>query len=114
MFQGQRIKDHDGVRLENITGRIAGGPLRVARGLIKRAVRAHRRRLALRELEALDDRMLKDIGLSRGSLPYVIGDMFLEFEEREAASMQTKEALSAGLGAAAAEASAAGPLPRAA
>ena len=34
---------------------------------------ARRRRTAIRELQALDDRMLKDIGISRGDIPLLVG-----------------------------------------
>jgi uncharacterized protein YjiS (DUF1127 family) len=61
--------------LQEMMVRAARGPLRFGRTLAKRVLRAHRRRAALRELEALDDRMLKDIGLSRGSIPCAIERM---------------------------------------
>jgi uncharacterized protein YjiS (DUF1127 family) len=84
MFNGgRRTKGYDDAFVERTTRRSAADPLRVMRALVKRAVRAHRRRLALRELEALDDRILKDIGLSRGFLPYAIERMLTELEERE-------------------------------
>lgn len=44
----------------------------MARTLLNRIVCAHRRQVALRELAALNDRILNDIGLSRASIPHVI------------------------------------------
>jgi uncharacterized protein YjiS (DUF1127 family) len=59
--------------LGRITAQVTVGVLRLGRSLIERAMNAHRRRVALFALEALDDRILSDIGLSRGSLPFATG-----------------------------------------
>jgi uncharacterized protein YjiS (DUF1127 family) len=77
-----------GTHLRRMTDGASLGLLRAARRLAKRALRGHRRRLALRELEALDDRMLKDIGLSRGLLPYEIERRLIEMEEGDTASVR--------------------------
>jgi uncharacterized protein YjiS (DUF1127 family) len=61
-----------GARLQQMTGRVGRGVVRFGQALAKRMLRAHVRRVSLRELEALDDRTLKDIGLARGSIPYHI------------------------------------------
>jgi uncharacterized protein YjiS (DUF1127 family) len=45
---------------------------RLLRPLFAAPLRAYRRRAMLHELEALDDRMLKDIGLSRSDLPAAV------------------------------------------
>lgn len=42
------------------------------RSLAARIVQARRRHAAIRELQALDDHLLKDIGISRSQVPYVV------------------------------------------
>lgn len=44
-------------------------------GLLIRLHRAFQRRTAIRELDALDDRLLADIGLVRGDIPQVVDEM---------------------------------------
>ena len=61
-----------GARLQQMTGRVGRGVVGFGQALAKRMLRAHVRRVSLRELESLDDRTLKDIGLARGSIPYHI------------------------------------------
>jgi uncharacterized protein YjiS (DUF1127 family) len=55
-----------------LAGTAARGLERAGRNIVSGVVTARRRRAAIRELHALDDRMLKDIGLSRGDIPYVV------------------------------------------
>lgn len=38
-------------------------------------LRMRRRQAALRELQALDDRMLRDIGVTRGELPSLVAEL---------------------------------------
>ena len=45
------------------------------KGMLTRLHRAFQRRTAIRELDALDDRLLADIGLVRGDIPQVVEDM---------------------------------------
>jgi len=45
---------------------------RVVKRLFSAVLKAYRRRAMLCELEGLDDRMLKDIGLSRSELPAAV------------------------------------------
>lgn len=45
------------------------------RTVISGVVRAHRRRTAIRQLYALDNRLLKDIGISRDQIPAVVDGM---------------------------------------
>jgi uncharacterized protein YjiS (DUF1127 family) len=50
--------------------------------------RAYRRQVAYRELSALDDYLLRDIGLTRGDIPYVVRAL----SEMEAQSRETADA----------------------
>jgi uncharacterized protein YjiS (DUF1127 family) len=58
-----------------LAGTAARGLGRAGRSIVSGVVTARRRRAAIRELHALDDRMLKDIGLSRGEIPYLVDRM---------------------------------------
>jgi len=61
--------------LGSLAGTAARGLGRAGRNVASGVVTARRRRGAIRELHALDDRMLKDIGLSRGEIPYLVDQM---------------------------------------
>ncbi len=43
--------------------------------VIQAIIRGHKRRVAIRELEALDDRTLRDIGLHRGQIHTVVSTL---------------------------------------
>ncbi len=45
------------------------------RSVIQAIVRGHKRRVAIRELEALNDRTLRDIGLHRGEIHTVVNTL---------------------------------------
>ncbi len=45
---------------------------RAARTIVSSLVTGHRRRAAMRELQALDDWILKDIGISRSDIPFLV------------------------------------------
>ncbi len=47
----------------------------VVRSIIQAIIRGHQRRVAIRELEALDDRTLRDIGLHRGQIHTVVNTL---------------------------------------
>ena len=47
----------------------------VVRSVIQAIIRGHRRRVAIRELAALDDRTLRDIGLHRGQIHTVVNTL---------------------------------------
>ena len=47
----------------------------VDRLIIRRLIKWHNRRIAIAELNRLDDRMLADIGLMRSEIPQVIDGM---------------------------------------
>jgi uncharacterized protein YjiS (DUF1127 family) len=56
----------------NLAGTAGHGLGRAGRTVVSRIVLARRRRAAIRELEALDDRLLKDIGISRSLIPFLV------------------------------------------
>jgi len=56
----------------NLARWASGGLGRLGRAVVSGVIRGHRRRVAIRELLALDDRLLKDIGISRGQIPVVV------------------------------------------
>jgi uncharacterized protein YjiS (DUF1127 family) len=49
---------------------------RVGRTIVSTVVTGHQRRAAMRELEALDDWILKDIGISRSDIPFLVEQRF--------------------------------------
>jgi uncharacterized protein YjiS (DUF1127 family) len=61
--------------LGTLAGTAARGLGRAGRNIVSGVVTARRRRAAIRELRALDHRMLKDIGISRGEIPYLVDQM---------------------------------------
>jgi uncharacterized protein YjiS (DUF1127 family) len=56
----------------NVAVTVGRGLKRVGRSIVSGVVTAQRRAAAMRQLRALDDRMLKDIGISRGQIPYLV------------------------------------------
>ena len=52
-----------------------GGTAELFARAVASLARARRRRAAINELAALDDRNLKDIGLSRGDIPSVVSEL---------------------------------------
>jgi|GEM_PF-4930675 len=91
---------------------------RLARGIARAAGdtrTAYRRRQAVRELSALSDRMLKDIGIARGEIPALISALDeATFEHgRRPASTNRRARLTSGAPRAAANDNAPGLAPRA-
>ena len=58
--------------LVNLAATVGRGLRRVSRSIVSGLVTARRRAAAMRDLQALDDRMLKDIGISRGQIPFLV------------------------------------------
>ena len=48
------------------------GLVRAGRSIVSGVATAQRRGAAIRELQSMDDRMLKDIGISRGDIPFLV------------------------------------------
>jgi uncharacterized protein YjiS (DUF1127 family) len=71
----------------NLAAMAVRGLTRAGRSIVSGVVTAQRRRAALHEMQGLDDRMLKDIGISRGDIPFVV--------ERQLAAARTASAGSA-------------------
>jgi uncharacterized protein YjiS (DUF1127 family) len=55
-----------------LAGTAARCLVRAGRNIVSGMVTARRRRAAIRELNTLDDRMLKDIGISRSEIQYLV------------------------------------------
>ena len=58
--------------LGSLGGRAIGALGRAGRSIGSSLVAGHHRRAAMRELQALDDWILKDIGISRSDIPFVV------------------------------------------
>jgi uncharacterized protein YjiS (DUF1127 family) len=58
--------------LGHLAGTVGHGLEQAGRSLVSGVATARRRRIAIRELEAMDDRLLKDIGISRGDIPFLV------------------------------------------
>lgn len=54
-------------------------------------VRAHQRNAAIRELQALDDWLLKDIGIHRSQIPYLVEERLSREREEKAASAKLRD-----------------------
>lgn len=64
---------------------------RAGRAVASGVIRSHRRRVAIRQLQALDDRLLKDIGVSRGQIPLVVEAKLAETPARQTESPGSRE-----------------------
>ena len=62
------ISKHAGFVVVETVIELASAAGRVAGNILVRIAEAHRKAMLRRELEQLSDRMLKDIGLSRGQI----------------------------------------------
>jgi len=59
--------------LASLAATAVRGLVQAGRSIVFGVVDARRRWIAIRELQALDDRLLKDIGISRSDIPFLIG-----------------------------------------
>lgn len=87
-------RDRDeGMFADAARAEVVSQPTRVAVGLWRAVARrmrilasriaeSHERNATIRELQALDDRLLKDIGIHRGQIPYLVEEKLSR--EREA------------------------------
>ena len=73
--------------------------LRPLAGLAAGFARARRHAAAIRDLGALDDRMLADIGISRGQIPAVVAGLEARNGGREAPARRTSTVLTPRTGA---------------
>ena len=60
----------------SLGGRAARAMERAGRTIFSGMITAHQRRAAMRQLEVLDDRILKDIGISRSDIPFLVERQF--------------------------------------
>jgi len=58
--------------LARLAAKVGRGLARVGRGIVSGVVATQTRRAAIREMQALDDRLLKDIGVSRSDIPFLV------------------------------------------
>lgn len=59
--------------LANLAATGVRGLGQAGRSIVSGVVNARRRWISIRELQALDDRQLKDIGISRSDIPFLVG-----------------------------------------
>lgn len=69
----------------------AGGLGRAGRTIVSGVIQDHRRRVAIRQLHALDYRLLKDIGISRGQIPLVVEGRLAETRGAKTGSSESGE-----------------------
>lgn len=58
--------------LVNLAAMVARALWRAGRSIASGVVTTQTRRAAIREMQALDDRLLKDIGISRSDIPFLV------------------------------------------
>ena len=56
----------------NLAATVGRGLERAGRRIVSAVLSAQRRRAAIHQLQALDDLLLKDIGISRSDIPFVV------------------------------------------
>ena len=58
--------------LVHLAATVGRGLARAGRRIVSAVLSAQRRRAAIHQLQALDDLLLKDIGISRSNIPFVV------------------------------------------